>query len=260
MKKKKNSKVLVMFAYLLLVSGCGGSWHESIPATEPQPVLSVCGNPIVVGVAIDQSGSMRWSGTAPISTADLKPLIEHIRDCGGEIGVTFVRANSGKPIERLRANEPPALPTEPVQTTAEEDYEFADRQDDHRQKLETRNTAIMEYRKEFEPKMATYLDDLAPLLAHKPKGSTDLWTGLNRLDVFLSEDALPWRTEPHRYLLVASDGADSVGKEKHRFKSDATVIWVNASASERHLKDVPYKRVEDSAAAVRYILAAEGVK
>lgn len=220
----------------------------------------VCVNPVIAGIAYDQTGSMRWSGTSSLSVQDLQPLIEQIANCGGEIGVTFVRADSAKPVERLRADEPPPLPLEPTRKPNEEDYEFADRIDGYDHQMKTRNEELQRYRKEFQPKIDEYLSNLAPLLAVKPKGNTDFWTSVNHLDVFLAEGDAPWRTKPHRYLIIISDGEDTIGKEKHAFKSDAVIVWVNANASEKSLKDFPYQRVESFPAAMRVILAGEGVK
>lgn len=221
---------------------------------------NTCQHPLIVGVDYDQTGSMRWSGTSSLSAPDLAPLIDWIADCGGEIGVTFVRADSAKPVERLRADEPPPAPVEPIQKPDEEDYEFADRMDKFRLNLQTRVVAFQRSRKNFQPKIDEYFNELAPLLAQKPKGNTDFWTSVNRLDVFLAESDASWRVKPRRYLIIVSDGADTIGKEKHALKSDAVIIWVNANASEKNLKDFPYQRVESFPAAVIEILAGEGVK
>lgn len=220
----------------------------------------ICQNPLIVGVAYDQSGSMRWSGTSTLTTQDLLPLIEQVANCGGEIGVMFVRADSSKPVERLRAAEPPPPPLEPVQKTDEEDYEFADRLDEYQVNLQTHNEKIQRNKKELQPAVDKYLSELSPLLAQKPKGNTDFWSGINRLDVFLAESDAPWHTKPHRYLVIISDGEDTIGSKKRPFKSNAAVIWVNANASEKTLKGFLYQRFESFPAAIREILAKEGGK
>lgn len=254
------TKTLVVSLLSVSLWACGTGLMQNVPPIDKPVVISVCQNPLIVGVDYDQSGSMSWSGTAALTTEDLNPLIEHIKNCGGEIGVTFVRRDSGKPLERLAVAEPPALPVEPTQNPNEEDYEFADRQDEYQKQLQARNDQILQFRKDLQPRIEDYLKGLEPLLDHKPKGGTDLWTSLNRLDVFLSEGNEPWMIKPHRYLLVLSDGADTMGKEKHAFKSGATVIWINAGASAKNLKDFPYHRVENFSQAVREILAKEQVK
>lgn len=252
--------ISVILTLLVCFSACRSGFIQNVPAVDLPVALSVCQNPLIVGIDVDQSGSMSWSGTALLTPDDLNPLIEHIEKCGGEIGVTFLRRDSAKPLVRLFIAEPPPLPAEPVQNPNEEDYEFADRQDEYQGQLQIRNDQIWQYRNDLQPKIEAYLTNLGPLLAHKPKGGTDLWTSLSRLDVFLSEGNEPWRTRPHRYLLVLSDGADTIGKEKHAFKSNATVIWINAGASAKNLKDFPYQRVEKFSQAVREVLAKEGVK
>lgn len=270
------SALSTILFFVLFIAGCGGvSTQVSPTAINSQNCLNAacsddnqsvaeknipktnCQNPVIVGGDFDQTGSMRWSGTAATSVDDLKPLIELIANCGGELGVTFVRSDSAKPIERFRAGEPPPPLTEPKQKPDEEDYEFADRMDEYSQKITERNEIVRQNRTALQPKIQNYLEMLAPLMARPPKGSTDLWSGINRLDVFLSEGDDSWQIKPHRYLIVVSDGADTVGKEKRPFKSVTSVIWVNATASEKTMKDFPYQRVENFAAAVREILAKE---
>jgi len=220
----------------------------------------ICQNPLIVGVAFDQSGSMSWSGTAATTAEDLRPLLEIVVNCGGELGVTFVRSNSAKPIERFRADEPSLMPVAPTQNADEEDYEFSDRIDEYNQNLADHNGLIRENRTELEPQIDEYLKTLAPLLAQKPKGGTDFWTSINRLHVFLGESDASWSAKPQRYLVVVSDADNTVGKTKNAFKADAIVFWVNATAPDKNLKDFPYQRFESFQAAVTEILAREGVK
>lgn len=244
---------------IVFLSSCSSLNPSNSLSTPLATSPSIC-NPIIIGIAYDQTGSMRWSGTSSLEVEDLKPFISHLSNCGGEIGVTFVRANSAKPIERLRFPELPMSPAEPTQKTDEEDYEFTDRKDVFSEEVKNWEKEVQRLKSEKQPEIVEYFNVLKPLLAAKPKGNTDFWSGISRLDVYLSESDVSWRVKPHRYLVVVSDGEDNIGKEKRPFKSEATVIWVNANASGKSLQDFPYQRVENFQAAVKQILAKEGVK
>lgn len=233
-----------------------GSEHEISTKQDKEPCL----NPIVIGVALDQTGSMRWSGITALTIDEFKPLIARLSDCGGEIGITFVRADSAKQIERLRFTELPVIPNKRDKTPNEEDYEYADYEDAYNLELNDWREKVQKQKSVQQPEIDKYFEVLKPLLAAPPNGNTDFWTSVNRLDVFLNEGNASWNVKPHRYLVIYSDGEDNIGKEKHSFKSDAHVIWVNANASGKSMKDFPYQRVESFQSAIREILAKEGVK
>ena len=257
----KNKTILTIPLFYALVFGFWLSACNAVPndSTLPQvTIFSSCKNPVIVAGVIDQSGSMKLSGTPPVSVEDFKPLLDLISRCSGEIGVTFVRSDSAKPIERFRVDEPIPPPLKPIQKEDEENYEFADRRDEYVSELAEWNKSVKEKTAKLQPKIEEYLNNLKPLLAQTPKGSTDLWSAINRVDVFLSEGDATWRVKPNRYLIVISDAQDTIGKPKNDFKSDSVVLWVNGNASGKNLKDFPYKRFESYKAAVAEIVAKEG--
>lgn len=233
---------------------------ENISRIDTKINQTVCQNPVIVGAAFDKTGSMKWSGTAATTAKDLIPILEHIAICGGSTGVTFIKTDSAKPIERFCANEPPPILVKPTQNAGEEDYEFADRMDAYDQKVSERDKIVRQNLKDIQPKIDDYLNTLAPLLAQKPKGSTDFSSAVNRLLVFLEEGDATWQIKPHRYLIISSDAEDTIGKTRNSFKADATVFWVNATASDRVMKDFPYQRFESFQAAVDEVIAREGGK
>ena len=55
------------------------------------PLAAECRTPIKVAVVIDESTSMSTSGTAPVKADELRPLIDALANCGGTLGVGFVR-------------------------------------------------------------------------------------------------------------------------------------------------------------------------
>lgn len=250
----------VILGFAVLFSACAFNPAQGGSETEQAVVQTVCRNPVEIGVAVDQSGSMRWSGTPAVTAEDLKPLLEQVLNCGGTLGVTFIRFDSAKPVERFRVPEPPPMPAQPAQNKDEEDYEFADRLDEYRRQVKEREKAIRQKRADLQPKVESYLNNLAALLARSPKGATAFWSAISRLKIFLTESTAAWRDRPHRYLIIVSDAADTTGKTINAFKSDATILWVNANAPDKNLKDFPSKRFENFSAAVAEILATEGVK
>lgn len=254
--KNKTTKNMALIAFLMIgfqFTACVSK--EDVPP--PPLVNSACKQPIIIAKAFDQSGSMNWSGTPSIKVDDFKPLLELVSKCGGEIGITFVRANSAKPIERFPTEEPPPSPVKPIQKEGEEDYEFVDRMTEYKNKLIDWHKDETDRQTALKPKIKKYLDTLTPLLNKERKGATDLWSAVTRLNVFLSEGDATWQVKPKRYLIIVSDAQDTVGKPKNKFMNNINILWVNGNASDKELKDFPYQRFESFRAAVAEIVAIE---
>ena len=67
--------------FLLVLSACTPTPMEKVA----EPILQA--RPIRVAILQDVSGSMTSSGTAQLQPEDLKPFLDHMSECGGEIAL-----------------------------------------------------------------------------------------------------------------------------------------------------------------------------
>lgn len=244
---------LSVLALCQLFVGCISETGQTTAVTNPVSNSAVCSSPILAGITVDQSGSMKWSGTPQVTVEDLMPLIEQLNSCGGEIGLTFVRGKSDLGIERLLFPELPPQPSKPVQKEDEETYEFDDRLAEfNRQEIE-REKAVEKQKGEMAQKIDAFLKRIKPLLEKPLQGGTDFNTAVGRADVFLAESDSVWQVAPTKFLIIVSDAIDTKKQAKNPFKSGAKVLWVNATTNEKILADLKFTRFESFASAVRFI-------
>lgn len=236
-----------------MLTACIGETGETANVPKQVSNSAQCLYPLLVSIAVDQSGSMKWSGTPQVTVEDLIPLIEQLNNCSGEIGLTFVRGKSDLGIERLLFPELPAQPLKPVKKEDEETYEFDDRLAEFNRKQLEREKMVEKQREAMKLKIEVFLSRIRPLLERPPKGGTDFNTAVNRADVFLAESDSVWQIKPTKFLIIVSDAIDTQKQAKNPFKSDAKVLWVNATTNEKILADLKFIRFESFASAVRYI-------
>jgi hypothetical protein len=242
----------------VLFTAC--SSEQAAPAAlvrEDQVSHKWCDRPILVAVNVDQSGSMKSTGGEEVTVEVLSPLINRITECGGELGVSFIRSNSTLPIQRIRFPEPPPPVAQPTQGDSEENYEFADRVAASYDLAEEQRKVREAQTEEMKPKIDEFIKRLKPEFARPFSGETDLSSGINRADIFLDENESSWAKKPLRYLILVSDAVDTKKKRRYPFKSGAVVLWVNGTADEKRLRIPKARRFENFSAAVGYLKSAK---
>ncbi len=212
------------------------------------PISAECRTPIRIAVVIDESTSMTSSGTAPVKAEELRPLIDALANCGGSLGVGFVREVPHPGMERIDFPQPPLLPADPVMQEDEQSYEFDDRVASFNQLRLDRADSIKNALEKKKPEIDGYFRKIDGLLARPAAKGTDLNSALNAADLFLSEPVK--NPDWQETLIVISDGLDNRRKFRRPFTSGARVLWVNSTSDDKVLSGYGATRVEALTAAV----------
>ena len=197
------------------------------------PLSAECRAPVRIAVVIDKSASMSTSGTAPVKAEELRPLIDALAECGGVLGIGFVREAPQPGLERIEFPRPPQLPAAPVMFPDELGYEFDDRVAAFNQLRADRADAIKSVLDKKKPEIDGYFRKVDDLLARPAAKGTDLNSTLNAADLFLAEPVkdLVWQ----QALIIISDGLDTGRKPRRLVASGARVLWVNSTSDDKVL-------------------------
>lgn len=237
--------IALLFLSIVLSASCG----TSIGSTDDLPPVGMeCRTQLRVAVVIDESTSMTTSGTARVKAEELRPLIDALVDCGGVLGVGFIRDVPQPGMERIDFPRPPMLPEAPVMLEGEQTYEFDDRVAAFNQLRVERAASVRDALEKKKPEIDGYFHKIDDQLARPGSKATDLNSALNAADLFLSEPVknLDWQ----KTLIIVSDGLDNRRKFRRPFTSGARVLWVNSTSDDKVLSDYSATRVEALKAAV----------
>lgn len=245
LKVTATRMVLPTLAIVVFMTACQSTKSGS---NELPPVSAECRTPIRIAVVIDESSSMTSSGTAPVKTEELRPLIDALANCGGSLGVGFVREVPHPGMERIDFPQPPLLPADPVMQEDEQSYEFDDRVASFNQLRLDRVDSIKNALENKKPEIDRFFRKIDDLLARPAAKGTDLNSALNAADLFLSEPVK--NPDWQETLIVISDGLDNRRKFRRPFVSGARVLWVNSTSDDKVLSGYGATRVEALTAAV----------
>ncbi len=232
-------------ATICVTTSCGPS--QPAPSDLP-PISNECQTPARVAVVLDQSTSMKMSGTAPVKAEELRTLIETLAECGGVLAIGFVREAPQPGLERIEFAPPPALPAAPVVQEDEQAYEFDDRVAAFNQLRVDRSDSIKGVLERRRPEIDGYLRRIDDLLVRRPAKGTDLNSALNAAELFLSEPVND--TGWQQVLILVSDGLDTGHKPRRQLTTGARVLWVNSTSDDKVLSGCGATRVEAFKAAV----------
>ncbi len=240
-----------------------------VPAPAPPPFKVV--------MLLDFSGSSNQHRVQHPTPETLQPVLEALSTSGGAIAVGAICNDSNQPFTRIAIDEPPVFPAEqlhnptfptPVDETAVNPLRLPEKQREFEVALADFNHLTAEDKallKQHEERMAahqaasqakirTFTTAITPLLTRPTDCTqTDLWGGLQRTDLLLSEDSSMWSTQPDFYLLVVSDGLDTGGKSAATLGSNPEILLVNGSGSVGVFADLEHKAFESVDAAIAYL-------
>ena len=279
---------LFMAALLLSLAGCS-AWSQTptslsaapservVQKPSPVEVPPASPHPFKVVMLLDFSGSSSEHRIQMPSAETLQPLLEAIAAGGGVMALGGICNDSNQPFTRLAIAEPPKFaaeklhnptPPSPVDETAVNPLRLPEKQREfdlalaeynqrkaedealigqHQQAMEAHQSAV-------QAEIAAFSDAIAPLLTRPVDcGHTDLWGGLQRADLLLSEDSSIWSTSPDTYLLVVSDGLDTRGKAAVTLTSSPEVLLINGSGSVGIFADLEHKAFESVDAAIAHL-------
>lgn len=221
------------------------------------PGMTPACHPVLAASAIDQSGSMGWTNTSTITPDEFRPLLRVLLRCGGDLSITFIRSESNRPMFRFLVSEPDDEPILLPRGEDEEPFKFSDRKRLFEKDHLTWSDKAAERNQLYGQKFDEFLTRIEPVLKAVPKGKTDFWGAVQRSNIMLSESPVTWRTPPHQYLVLVSDGVDTVGKPKVVLDPTIKVLWVDSKTDESILRELNAERFEALSRALANIVASE---
>ncbi len=216
-------------------------------------------HPVKICLVQDKTGSANSTRTPQIQFNELGPIIEILKQKGGEISFGLIRDQSNRSLLRLRIDAPPSEPVKPSEkgnafVVAKEKGKYAKEFARYQNKLE-------QWQAESEKQVTIFGKAVNFLAEQKPNAPlSDIWGAVLRCDLFLSESDASWRQSSRRTAVFITDGLHNTNSRFIPMKSGAKVIMVNGSASLGSLEKLKPVRFESPEAAFRFIVAEEGRK
>ena len=267
---------LTLGGLLLILSGCKPAAQSDAAASGP---VSPVAAPLDVApvapsgrfaVVIDLSLSGLENRTPIPTLADLEPLLDIIQQRGGELAVSFVCSDSTQPLLRVKVDEAPQPDREIFQAGAPPEApdlemlspfdrpaaiaEHQDRVTAYQQDIQGYQDALEQHRSGAKRAMAEFVSSLQDVLPSEPNcQESDINGALRPAQLFLDEPH-QFSQAPLSYLLVVSDGLDTVDKEAVHFNDNVHVVLVNGTGTKGVFGGRHHLPFEAVSAAVDYVV------
>lgn len=266
----------------------GGAILSLIGCSTPAPVSSPTNNivepavrfpetppPTRIVVLVDLSGSRLEHRVQMPETEAFESVLAALLESGGTFAVGTICDDSNYPLARLTIAEPLPLPIEQLHLSnppeeidastvnrlrlPELQREFDEAMAVHK-RLQAEDEAVLaghqqrlaEHRASGQKLIQDFLkQEIAPILNSPANcANTDIWGGLQRANLVLTEDSSVWATPPELYLVVVSDGLDTQGSPKTALPKNLELLLVNGSASQGIFADIDHAAFESVDAAL----------
>jgi hypothetical protein len=255
MKRFAFTTFMVIIA--VLVAGCTSQQSANQKDTAGSPSSNISHKtttPVKIVVLQDITPSTNWTGTPMLTIADLDPVIEMLCLRSGELAFGLISDDSDKGFVRLMIESQPMPPVEPSKEG--NPYKVAEIYGKYKQDMEEFKGRFDIWKRNTEAVKSRFKADVDRLLQEKRLvKSTDVFSGVRRADLFMSEDDAAWKNQKiKKYIVLITDGLENAGKvQECSLKSDSKLILVNSSGSMGLLADLKPLRFESIAPAVRYL-------
>ena len=234
------------------------------PAVDAAPTRVSCEAFPVVALLLDKSRSAPVSLVSQLRVADLDPMVELLRGCGGELAVGAIRDRAAAPMVRLYVDTPPHPPVREQVAEIGNPMILAEQ----RARAER---AYMERLAAYEPvsrRWATATEraieefrDVVKAVIEEPttSPSTNIWAALRQADLFLSEprdDRADNGTKPiptRRVLVALTDGIHTASGPIYHLQSKTELFIVNSAGEAGVFAGMKAKRFESFSATLRAI-------
>ncbi len=255
-----SAALISLLLFSIVMVGCKGSAASVAEQAlvENSTSLGPCQHSIIkIALLQDKSGSTTQTRTPQVTMEHIDVLVKFIRPCGGEIGFGLINEQSNSSLHRLRIEPPPTgAPTEPERNG--NPFQVQRNLAEYR-KLKARNEQVVQaFQSETDLHIAAFKTELASLLNAPPAARrSDFFGGIQRANLFLSENSSAWPSPPRQFLLIVGDGIDNVKSKHEPLQKSTQLILVNGSASLGSLASFNPSRFENIEAAIEFVSASE---
>lgn len=247
------------------LTGCNS--HAPIPSvSNPQPP-AILSSPVRIYVAIDRTASVSDSKIPSLKLDNLRPLLELVKNVGGEVRVAEVCTSSDLRLNSFYMPEPPLAPQPPAAMPKsgtvnplqlpklQKQYDLQAQA--YQQQLSSYDRAVALRQQEAQRNSTEFTTKISKILEQPPNcKASDVVGTIERGDLYLSE-AGNWRQPPRNIALLITDGLETArnNPKKVQFASNPQVLLVSSGGRAGILQPLlgsnkPYESIEG---AVRFI-------
>jgi hypothetical protein len=223
--------------------------------------------PVITFVSLDKTNSTASTKIPAAKSTDFQPLVEQIKQRGGEVRVGVICNDSDKPLASFYLAEPPTIPTAPAPLPPTGKVnpldlpklrkEHSAKVTDHEKQMASYKTLIAERDKEADQRSQDFITQLEALTSKPSKcQSTDIVGMVKRGDLFLGETNR-WQQTPKKFALLITDGLEThqAPPKSLHFTSEPKVVLVSSGGQTGILQPLlgnnqPYESI---ASAIRFI-------
>jgi hypothetical protein len=263
-------KKIIFGLVLVSLSACNtevqkNSSQSTTTNTTPKSQLLA---PVITFISLDKTASTTNSKIPAAKSTDFQPLVEQIKQRGGEVRVGIICKNSDKPLASFYLPEPPTIPSapDPLPKTRQVNplnlpklrKEHSAKITDYEKQMASYKTLVAERNKEADRRSQDFITKLDALTS-KPSNcqSTDIVGMVKRGDLFLGETN-HWQQTPKKFALLITDGIETsqAPPKSLKFISKPKVVLVSSGGQIGILQPLlgdNNKPYESIASAVRFI-------
>ena len=182
-------------------------------------------------------------------------LINVLRQTGGELSFGLIGESSNRPLLRLRI---PTPPVPPAKREAQNPFERAEQDSAFQEEMKGYEAKRQSWEREIGVRISQFMEAARPRLQEPARDrATDIYSALDRAELFLNEPEAVWPAETHRYIILNSDGINTVKRKPAEIKSGARLLLINGNGSLGTLASFQPLRFESKQSAWDYIAATE---
>lgn len=258
--------LLLIMAFAVVTAGC--SSYPNSARIDAAPVEAEAtsqsdasdhgaSRPVRIACVQDKSGSAALTRTPQLTLGDLAPLIELLRERGGELAIGIIHASLRLRMARLRIERPPAPPKSapPGAGNPLDEAEQESARQDAQGKFDKK---LADWEADVSSRLTVFHSELDVLLkAPSDSRSSPVWSAVSRGDLFLAESDTSWSQTPARYGVVLSDGEDNTVHDAPSLSAGAIWLIVNGDGKVGSLRKLNPERFESVPAAFAQVVARE---
>jgi len=242
----------------LLIAGCGPSSSGTVTATtsKTEGAKPSLRSQVRIALIQDKSLSTGETRTPELTLDNMEPLVELLGQTGGELAVGTIDNRSNRCMVRLHIDAGPDEPLAPP--AADNSLERWQQQNELRKRKAAFEQQQQAWQGAMQERIAVFQTAVEPILSAPANAQhSPVWDAVRRADLFLSEPQGA-ASEPHRYVVLITDGMDDVGAQPVPVHTGTRILMVNGSGQLGSLAVLRPQRYESIEAAISQIAALEG--